>query len=95
MLLQQVLTVYSWAVVGVLLVFLARIAYFYGKTSRQRVGYWSLAVPALLLGAGVSRYFAHEIGFTGQPVGDLLLFAGGTLLITLGGRLRHLMTGAR
>jgi hypothetical protein len=94
-LIQQGLTAYSWAGVGVLILFLGRIAYFYGKTSHQRVRYWMLAVPSLLLGAGVAWYSIHEIGFTGQPTGDLLLFGGGMLLIALGSRLRDLMSGAR
>jgi hypothetical protein len=92
---QQALTAYSWAVVGLLLAFIGRIAYFYGRTSRERVRYWLVAAPGLVMVAGAAWYSVHEIGFVGQPVGDLLLFCGGVLLIAMGSRLRDLMTGAR
>jgi hypothetical protein len=94
-LIQQAMTAYSWAVIGLLLVFLGRIAYFYAKTSHQPVRYWLIALPGLAMGAGAAWYAVHEIGFVGQPTGDLLLFAGGILLVALGSRLRGEMTGAR
>jgi hypothetical protein len=92
---QTVLTVYAWAVIGILIVFLGRIAYFYAKTSGQRVGYYFLVFPALLLAAGAIWYLVSDQAFIGQPVGDLLLFAGGLLLCLFGARLQELMTGER
>lgn len=92
---RYVLAVYSWAVVGVLLVFLWRIAYFYEKTSGQSVPHYLVIFPALLLAAGVVWYLVHSVGFTGQPVGDLLLFGGGILLLLFGSRLQELMAGER
>jgi len=92
---KYALTVYSWAIIGLLLVFLWRIAYFYEKTSGQRVPHYLLAVPSLSLAVGVVWYLAHSVGFTGQPAGDLLLFGGGILLLVFGGRLQELMTGER
>ncbi len=92
---KYVLTVYSWVAIGILLVFLGRIAYFYEKTSGQETGYYLLILPGLLLLAGAVWYLWHEIEFTGQPVGDLLLFGGGVLLGTFGVRLQEFMMGAR
>jgi len=89
------LAVYSWAIVGVLIVFLWRVAYFYEKSSGQRVGYHVFILPFLLLIFGVGWYLVHDVEFIGQPVGDLLLFGGGVLLFLFGNRLRELMTGER
>ena len=93
--LEYILAVWSWIVVGVLIVFLWRIAYFYQKTSGQRVGYYLLIVAALLLIAGAVWYLIVNVGFTGEPVADALLFGGGLLLLIFGGRLQELMTGER
>jgi predicted permease len=92
---KTILSVYSWAAIGVLIAFLGRIAYFYAKTSGQRVGYYWLILPALLLVAGVVCYLRYSGDFTGQPTGDLLLFGGGALLCLFGSRLQELMTGER
>ena len=92
---KTILSVYSWAAIGVLIAFLGRIAYFYAKTSGQRVGYYWLILPALLLVAGVVCYLRYGGDFTGQPTGDLLLFGGGVLLCLFGSRLQELMTGER
>ncbi|MFQ6099935.1 MAG: hypothetical protein ACE5OS_01695 [Anaerolineae bacterium] len=92
---KYALAIYSWAVIGMLLVFLWRIAYFYEKTSGQRVPHYLVIFPSLLLAAGVAWYLVYSVEFTGQPVGDLLLFAGGILLLAFGGRLQELMTGER
>ena len=92
---QVTLTVYSWAVIGILIVFLGRIAYFYEKTSGQRVSYCFLLLPALLLAAGAIWYLVYNKEFIGQPIGDLLLFVGGVLLCLFGARLQGSMTGER
>ena len=89
------LTIYSSVVIGILIVFLWRVAYFYEKTSGYRVGHYFFALPALLLMAGVIWYLRQGGEFTGQPIGDLLLFGGGALLCILGSRLQTLMTGER
>lgn len=89
------LTIYSSVVIGILIVFLWRVAYFYEHTSGQRVGHRFFVLPALLLAAGVIWYLKYGGEFTGQPIGDLLLFSGGALLCILGSRLQELMTGER
>jgi hypothetical protein len=75
--------------------FLWRIAEFYERASGQRVGYRFLVLPGVLLAAGVVWYLAHNNDFVGQPIGDLLLFAGGILLFLFSSRLQKLMTGER
>jgi len=92
---KTALTVYAWIVVGVLLFFLWRIAAFYEQASGKRVGIRFLALPAVLMAAGVAWYILHHIDFVGQPVGDLLLFAGGSLLFLFSTRLVRLMTGEK
>jgi hypothetical protein len=94
-LIEIILTVYSWVVIEILIVFLWRIAYFYEKTSGQRVGYHFLLLPAVLLAAGAVWYLMCNRGFTGQLAGDLLLCGGGALLCLFGFRLQELMTGER
>ena len=95
MILEYVLAIWSWIVIGLLIVFLWRIAYFYQKTSGQRVGYYLLIVAALLLTGGAVWYLVADVGFTGEPAADLLLFGGGILIFVFGGRLQELMTGER
>ena len=92
---KHILVIYSWAVVGILIVFLGRIAYFYEKTSGQPTGYYFLLIPALLISIGFFWYLARNVEFTGQPIGDLLLFGGGILLGAFGFRLQEFMTGER
>jgi uncharacterized membrane protein len=92
---KYILAIYSWAAIGMLLVFLGRIAYFYEQTSGQQTGYYFLFLPALLLTAGAVWYLVYNVEFTGQPIGDLLLFGGGVLLGVFGIRLQEFMTGER
>jgi hypothetical protein len=91
--LAYILAIWSWVVVGVLILFLWRIAYFYQKTSGQRVGSYLLVVAALLLGAGAVWYLFNNVEFTGEPIADGLLCVGGVLFFVFGGRLQELMTG--
>jgi hypothetical protein len=92
---KLVLTIYSWAGIGALTVFLGRIAYFYEKTSGQRTNCYFLILPALLLTAGVVWYLLYSVEFTGWPIGDVLLFGGGVLISVFGFRLQEFMTGER
>ncbi|MCP4537396.1 MAG: hypothetical protein GY832_09640 [Chloroflexi bacterium] len=92
---KYILAIYSWAAIGILLIFLGRVAYFYEKTSGQPTGYYLLFLPALLLVAGACWYLVTNVEFTGQPIGDLLLFGGGLLLSIFGIRLQEFMTGER
>lgn len=89
------LTIYSWVAIGVLVAFLWRVAYFYERTSGQKVSHYVLALPSLLLMAGAAWYIWRDIEFVGQPTGDILLCGGGVALFLFGNRLRELMTGER
>lgn len=92
---KYILAIYSWVAIEVLIAFLWRIAYFYEKTSSQRTGYYFLSLPALLLAAGAIWYLVRGVEFTGEPIGDLLLFSGGVLLGICAIRLQELMTGEK
>ena len=90
-----ILAAWSLCVIEVLIVFLGRIAYFYERTSGQRVGYRLLVIPASLLAAGAIWYLFHDVEFVGEPIGGLLLLVGGLVLFLLSARLQELMTGER
>lgn len=92
---KLILIAYSWLVIGILLVFLERIAYFYEKTSGQRVAYYFLVIPSLLLAVSTIWYLVYDVEFIGQPISDLWLFVGGLLLLLFALRLQELMTGER
>ena len=89
------LITYTWIIIGVLLFFLWRIARFYEQASGERVGHSFLLLPSGLLAAGAIWYLSKDVDFVGEPVGDLLLFVGGLLLLFFGSRLERLMTGER
>jgi hypothetical protein len=93
--LEYILAIWSWTIIGVLIVFLWRIAYFYQKTSGQRVGYYLLVVATSLLATGAVWYLIANVEFTGEPAADALLFGGGLLFFVFGSRLQELMTGER
>ncbi|MDY6876349.1 MAG: hypothetical protein SWK90_09135 [Chloroflexota bacterium] len=92
---KYILAIYSWIVVGILIVFLWRIAYFYEKTSGHHVGHYVLLLPSLLLAVGVVWYLTHGGKFIGEFVADMFLLGGGVLLCLFGFRLQGLMTGER
>ena len=90
-----ILAIWSWLVIGVLIAFLWRVAFFYQKTSGQRVGQWLVLIPATLMAAGSILYLVYDVGFIGRSIADLLLFSGGLSLVIFGIHLRELMTGER
>ena len=92
---EYMLAIWSWILIGVLIAFLWRVAFFYQKTSGQRVGQWLVLIPAVLLVAGSILYLVYDVRFIGIPVADLLLFSGGLSLVIFGIHLRELMTGER
>lgn len=92
---EYILAIYSWVVIGMLIVFLGRIAYFYEKTSGQRVGYYLFLLPSLLLAAGAIWYLVRGGRFIGEYAADIFLLGGGVLLCLFGFRLQGLMTGER
>jgi hypothetical protein len=92
---KSILAVYAWLVVGMLLLFLWRIAGFYATASGQPVRHRFLVLPGVLLAAGAIWYLLNNRDFVGEPVGDLLLFGGGGLLFLFSNRLERMMTGER
>jgi hypothetical protein len=90
---KQVLAIYSWAIIVVLIAFLWRVAQFYQRASGQRLGHYLVVVPAVLLVAGVIHYTVLGGEFIGHPTGDVLLFSGGVALILFGARMLEMMTG--
>ena len=90
---QAILTAYSWVGVGILIMFLWRIAFFYEKTSNRWVGHYLLMIPGLILLAGVVTYLIVGKPLVGDSVGDLLLFVGGLGVAVFGIRLQRLMMG--
>ena len=92
---KQMLTIYSWALIGVLIVFLWRIAYFYQKASAERLRYRLLVIPSLLFATGALWHIIAGEEFIRQPIGDALLCSGGVTLVLFGSRLQELMTGGR
>jgi hypothetical protein len=92
---QNALAIYGWVVVGALIVFLWRIAFFYEKTSGRWVGHYLVFIPGGLMLSGVVRYFVADKPLVGDAVGDLLLFVGGVGVALFGLRLQQLMTGER
>jgi len=89
------LAVYSWAVVGLLTIFLWRVAYFYERMSGERVYHMLVILPALLLLCGAIWYLWSGKPFVGEPGADVCLFLGGVGLGIFGVRLQMLMTGAQ
>lgn len=90
---KQALSIYAWLVIGALIVFIWHIAGFYEKASGQAVGQRFLILPGLLLAGGVIWYLTQDCDFVGEPVGDVMLFAGGILLFLFAARLQKTMTG--
>jgi len=92
---KQVLLAYSWLIIVALIVFLARIGYFYQKTSGERSGYLWFSIPALFLSGGIIWYMFHNVNLVQESVANALLSIGGFSLLLLSSRLQHIMTGER
>ena len=92
---ELALSIYTWVVIGILVAFLWRIAYFYEKASGERLRHYLLVLPGLLLAAAAVWYITRGADFVGEPIGDALLFLGGLLLGLFSFRLQELMTGER
>lgn len=94
-LVNNILTIYSWGVVCILLFFLFAIARFYEKKSGRHTYYWSFAGPIILFALAAIRYVFLMPDIVGDVLGDLMRFMGGLLLILFGVFLLRLMTGGR
>ncbi|MBI5670034.1 MAG: hypothetical protein HZC41_18725 [Chloroflexi bacterium] len=87
---SQFLTLYVWFPLAILLVFLLLIARFYQKFASEPTYFRLFGVPIVLFGAATLRYSSlDQIG--GDVLADLLLAAGGVILIGLSLFLYRLM----
>ena len=94
LLLANVLTLYTWGGVSVLLFFLFAIARFFERKSSRRSYYPLFSLPIVLFMGSAIRYIL--VGdFVGDPWGDLGRVLGGLLVCGLGLYLLNLMTGGR
>jgi len=93
-LLGNILALYTWGVISLLLFFLFAIARFFERKSSRKSFYPLFLLPVLLFLGSALRYF-----FVGDFVGDLWgdggRVVGGALVCGLGYFLLNLMTGGR
>lgn len=92
--LGQLLLLYTWFALAVLLVFLLLIARYYQRFSGERTHFKLFVVPALLFAAASVRYASLD-QLAGDPLADGLMAGGGVVLIVLCVYLYRLMTGNR
>ena len=93
-LLGNILAVYTWGGISILLFFLFAIARFFERKSSRKSFYPLFLLPILLFLASVVRYIYLD-GFVGDPWGDLGRVIGGIMVCGLGYFLLRLMTGGR
>jgi hypothetical protein len=93
-LLADILALYTWGGISVLLFFLFAIARFFERKSLRQSFYPLFLLPIPLFLASVLRYVLVG-GFVGDLWGDLSRVLGGLLVCGLGYFLLHLMTGGR
>jgi Trk-type K+ transport system membrane component len=92
--LNQFLMLYIWFPLAALLFLLLLIARFYQRFSGDRTLYHYFVVPMVLFGAGTVRY-ASINRMAGDGWGDMLMAAGGVVLVVLCGLLYQRMTAGR
>lgn len=93
-LLTDILALYTWGGISVLLFFLFAIARFFERKSSRKSFYPLFLLPIVFFVGGVLRYIV--VGdFVGDLWGDLCRVLGGLLVCGLGYFLLHLMTGDR
>ncbi|GAB4569767.1 MAG: hypothetical protein Kow0077_02810 [Anaerolineae bacterium] len=92
--LNQVLTVYAWFPLAMLISTLLLIARFYSRQTQERTYYGLFTVPIVLFGIAAAHY-AVTNRVMGSPLADVLMMVGG---VSLGGLCLHLyrqMTAGR
>lgn len=92
--LSQFLMLYGWFPLAVVLILLLLIARFYERSSGERTYFQLFIVPIVLFGIGTTRYSSVN-RIAGDWLGDLLMGAGGIVLLVLCLLLYHLMTRDR
>ncbi len=92
--LNQVLLIYAWFPLAALLSVILLIARFYQNQAGENTRYPAFAAPIVLYGLAAAHY-AHINRVMGDPVGDVLMFAGGVILTVLCIALYRRMTAGR
>jgi Flp pilus assembly protein TadB len=92
--LNQLLMIYVWFPLAVLLAIMLLVARFYQNLTGESTRYYLFGVPIVLFGLA-SAHYANIDQVIGDPTGDLLLFLGGTVLIILCVVLYRQMTTGR
>lgn len=100
--LAQFLTLYTWGVICVLLLFLFRIALFFERrrqekpTKKQTLSFYQLLLVPIILFAGSAILYALSPSLiVGQPLADGLRIIGALLLGITGTVLLNTMIGGR
>ena len=94
-LLNNLLTIYSWGIVCILLFFLFSIARFYEKKSGRYSFFLAFWVPIVLFILAAIRYLFLAPTIAGDIWGDIMRFLGGITLAGFGYFLLRLMIGGR
>jgi hypothetical protein len=79
---SQVLALYTWFPLVVVLAIFLLIARFYQRFSSQRTFYWFFVLPVLFYGAAAVRYAGAD-SISGDVLGDLYGAVGGIILLGL------------
>jgi hypothetical protein len=91
---SNILTLYTWGGVAVLLFFLFAIARFFERKASRKSFYPLFLLPVVFFVGSALRYFV-VCDFVGDPWGDVGRVIGGALVCGLGYFLLNLMTGGR
>jgi hypothetical protein len=91
---NQILLLYVWFPLAVVIAILLLIARFYQRFSGDQTYYPLYLIPLVLFGAGAVRYASID-QIAGDGLGDLLMAAAGAMLIGLSALLYHQMTNGR
>jgi hypothetical protein len=90
----QLLSIFAWFPVAVLLALLTLIARFYQKQTGESTYYPVFGVPIVCFGLAAAQQARTNQLFS-DPLSDLLLFGGGVVLVALCLRLYNKMTSGR
>ena len=93
-LIENILTLFTWGGVSVLLLFLFAIARFFERKSSRSSYYPLFLFPIVLFLGSAIRYITTD-DFVGDPWADLGRVLGGVMVCGLGIFLLNLMTGDR
>ncbi len=93
--LNSILTVYTWGIVCIILYFLFLIGRFYEQKSGRRSFYRVVFIPLILFALTGLRYAWLASVVSGDWWGDMMRFVAGVTLGSFGIFLLRLMTGDR